>query len=164
MVNSRQGHDTADYKLKRIPKYMKAMVFLTFPHTQSYFSPLNKILKPKMMKAEVLWWWGPHWLLVSLTPIKGRCGAGQTSVPRDASQWRNTKHPWNYEAPQENENILFHSKKKQAGRNWWWLWPHRAQLFAWHELLTQRRMARITKRGRGRPGEQALPFRYHHPS
>lgn len=51
MVNSQQGHDMADYKLKRIPKYMKAMVFPTFPHTQSYFSPLN-IIEPQNQS----WW------------------------------------------------------------------------------------------------------------
>lgn len=81
----------ADYKLERILKYIKAMVFLTFPYTWNYFSPpkQDETSKTKLTKVEVLWW--VRVLLGSPFSETScwRCGAvhadGWTIIPRACS-------------------------------------------------------------------------------
>lgn len=156
----------ADYKLKRIPKYMKAMVFLTFPHTQSYFFPLNKI-EPQNQS-----WWKQR--CSGGGDLTGSSSASETS--KGEMRCKPNLSSQGCQPMEKHQNILEftkHHKKMKIydcilKRNKLWGIEDgsalRAQLFAWHELLRKRRMARITKRGRGRPGEQELPSRYHHPS
>lgn len=58
------------------------------------------------MKAEVLWWWGPHWLLVSLWDQQGGDAVqAKPQFPGLPANGETPKHPWIYEAAQKKMKI-----------------------------------------------------------